>query len=63
MDPKLRVLLETTIEAIQDAGLHPSELEGTRTGVFVGDCCSDSEIKTLGDIDDPQQYGITGYET
>lgn len=38
-----RLLIEKTAEAIYDAGLHPSDLEGTRTGVFLGVCFSESE--------------------
>ncbi|XP_057669272.1 fatty acid synthase-like [Diorhabda carinulata] len=36
MDPRHRIILETTFEAIIDAGYNPSELRGTNTGVFVG---------------------------
>lgn len=41
MDPQLRMLLELTHEAIIDAGINPSEIRGSKTGVFIG--VSDSE--------------------
>ncbi|XP_035740323.1 fatty acid synthase-like isoform X2 [Vespa mandarinia] len=43
MDPMGRILFEHTYEAIVDAGIHPKDLRGTRTGVFLGSCFSDTE--------------------
>ncbi|KAL1501269.1 hypothetical protein ABEB36_006624 [Hypothenemus hampei] len=42
-DPSLRRLLENAVAAIFDAGIHPDDLMGTNTGVFVGACFSETE--------------------
>ncbi|MGW3302903.1 amino acid adenylation domain-containing protein [Streptomyces rubiginosohelvolus] len=49
MDPQQRLLLELSRYALEDAGLVPADLAGTRTGVFVGASSYDFRERTLQD--------------
>ncbi|HZZ62671.1 MAG TPA: SDR family NAD(P)-dependent oxidoreductase [Roseiarcus sp.] len=60
MDPQQRLLLELAFEACEDAGLAPSKLAGTETGVYVG--ASALDYSTIG-LHDPavgDAYYATG---
>ena len=57
MDPQQRMLLETSWQALEDAGLDPTRLKGSRAGVFFG--ISKSEYQHLLDTKSGQNstYG------
>ncbi|CAL8122739.1 unnamed protein product [Orchesella dallaii] len=60
MDPQLRLLLELTYEAIIDAGINPTTIRGTKTGVFIGASASESDEAWSLDPDSINGYGLTG---
>ncbi|XP_051154827.1 fatty acid synthase [Leptopilina boulardi] len=60
MDPMCRMLLEHTYEAIIDAGVNPRKLRGTKTGVFIGACFSESEKTWFYEKLQVNGFGITG---
>ncbi len=51
LDPQQRMLLETAWEALEDAGTDTRRLEGSRTGVYVGQWVSDFESRLNTDPD------------
>ncbi len=60
IDPQHRLLLETSWEAVEHAGLVPASLAGSSTGVFMGLCHSDYLLLTgdAGALVEP--YAFTG---
>ena len=54
MDPRQRMMLETTWQALEDAGMDPYELRGSRTGLYAG--IATSEYRDLMTASD---YGIS----
>ena len=54
MDPRQRMLLETSWQALEDAGIDPDQLRGSRTGLYAGIAASEyRDLMTGGD------YGVS----
>jgi acyl transferase domain-containing protein len=60
MAPQQRLLLEIAWEAIERAGIPPSRLRGTATGVFVGVSSFDYYERVLADSHQITGYTLTG---
>ncbi|XP_011867181.1 PREDICTED: fatty acid synthase-like, partial [Vollenhovia emeryi] len=60
MDPQARILLEITYEAIVDAGVNPSTVRGSRTGVFIGVSRSDTDEVLVRNTDAINGYDLLG---
>ncbi len=60
MDPQQRLLLETSWEAIEAAGINPSELSGSPVGVFIGANGQDYLSRFQHDAEDGDGYLLTG---
>ncbi|MDO0929413.1 beta-ketoacyl synthase N-terminal-like domain-containing protein [Streptomyces sp. TG1A-8] len=59
MDPQQRLLLHVVWEALESAGIRPSRLAGSRSGVFVGQATSEY-ADTDPRADEPDVHGMVG---
>ncbi|MGW2162056.1 SDR family NAD(P)-dependent oxidoreductase, partial [Nonomuraea sp. NPDC001699] len=60
MDPQQRLALEVTWEAVERAGIPPSTLYGTRTGVYLGAMAQDYGARMHEVSGDAEGYTLTG---
>ncbi|MER5748205.1 beta-ketoacyl synthase N-terminal-like domain-containing protein, partial [Streptomyces sp. NPDC002225] len=62
IDPQQRVLLEASWEAFERAGIDPTALKGSRTGVFAGVMYNDYASRLLHDVPEELE-GFLGYNS
>ncbi|KAI1086249.1 ketoacyl-synt-domain-containing protein [Rostrohypoxylon terebratum] len=60
IDPQQRILLEVSVEALDNAGVDRDAIRKSDTGVWVGSFVKDYEQIVLRDPDDSPKYGATG---
>lgn len=57
LDPQVRLLLETSFEALVDAAIFPEDIKGSSMGVYTGSCFSDAHNLWMQGVET-----MTGYE-
>lgn len=60
MDPQARMLLESSYEAWENAGLSVESVAGTDTGCYVGCFTRDYHEMLMGDVESSPKYSVTG---
>lgn len=60
LDPAQRLVLETAWEGLEDAGVDVTQLDGSATGVFIGQWLSDFEGRLFADPEAVDFYMTTG---
>ncbi|MEU0878707.1 SDR family NAD(P)-dependent oxidoreductase [Lentzea sp. NPDC005914] len=62
MDPQQRLVLELSWEALESAGVLPSSLRGSATGVFAGSIADDYATLVRASADAVTQHSLTGLQ-
>lgn len=60
IDPQHRMLLELAWEALEDAGLPPARLRGTKVGVFIGIAVSEYGMMLCSNLEQTGAHALTG---